>query len=140
MRRGGRLVGPPTPMRALRTRRLLRQLARTTRESSRCVDRPPDRPEFRARRGLVLGLRRPAVRRGSPPTGSAAPSAGADGPGPSRASARGLDDQGSLTDVSLDLTRRTHGGATRVCADVPQSLTLAQQVPALIELDFEFPE
>ena len=56
--RHGRLVVPPAALRALRPRRLLRLLAVPARQPPCGGRRAPDRPELRARRGLVLGLRR----------------------------------------------------------------------------------
>jgi hypothetical protein len=65
------LVVPPPPVRALRPRRLLRLLAVPTREPPRRRPAPPDRPELRARRGMVLELRDRGIPRRSCP-GSAA--------------------------------------------------------------------
>ena len=55
--RGGRVVAPPAPLRRLRAHRLLRQLAQPARQRARPPGRPRHRPELRAGRGLVLGLR-----------------------------------------------------------------------------------
>ena len=75
VRRRRRLVGAPAPLRAVRAHRLLRLLAGPARERARGRDRPPDRAELRAGRGLVLGLRergllrRPGARRPAAPPG-----------------------------------------------------------------------
>ena len=88
--RGGRLVGPPAPLRGVRPRRLLRHLARPARHGPLPRDRPSDDPRASnparsgssttARRGWSNGpeLAPPAV-----PPGVTAGS-GARGPGPGR--------------------------------------------------------
>ena len=73
VRRGGRLVVPPAPVRPVRAHRLLRLVAVPARQRARQGGRPPGHPELRAARGVVLELPgRPAVRARTR-TGAAAP-------------------------------------------------------------------
>src|SRR5690348_16610354 len=92
------MVVSSAPMRAVRTHRLLRLLAGTARLSSCRGDRTPFRPQLRARRELVLGLRqRRLLRRAAVGAAGASPARPA-GAGSAGSRAGRLDEAPALTD------------------------------------------
>ena len=103
LRRGRRLVGPPAPVRAVRSRRLLRHVAVAARARARRGVGPPGRAHVRARRGLVLGLRGRGVRASRAASTSPLPCTGRSTrpPPDPRAACRPTGGRGSTDGVSL---------------------------------------
>src|SRR5690606_32497185 len=90
VRRRGRLVGPPAPVRAVRPHRLLRLVSGPARDRALPRDRPPAGPQLRAGRGLVLGLPHERAAGGPRPARTPAPAARPGGPRPRGAGPGGL--------------------------------------------------
>lgn len=111
-----RLVVPSAALRPVRPCRLLRLVAVAACEPACVRGRPPDRPDLRARRGLVLGLpARTAPRRAGARAAAAPPTratgAGASGPGATRLAATA-----PLAGSAVPLRRRTFTTCGGPCA------------------------
>jgi hypothetical protein len=78
------VVATPTALRGVRPHWVLRQLTQPARDRSRPLVRSPCHPQFRARRGLVLGLQDKRICRRSSSRTPAAPSCQPTGAGPGR--------------------------------------------------------
>ena len=102
------LVVPPASVCALRPCRLLRLVAVAAREPPRRGRAAPGRPELRARRGLVLGLRNRGVPRRSRPGSAAPPPARPARSRTGRTRARQTG-SGCCTEVKSDLSPLTPG-------------------------------
>ena len=94
------LVVPSPPLREMRPYRLLRLVTVAACEPPCRRSASPGRPELRARRGLVLGLRDGGVPRGSRPGSAESSSRRSAGAGTSRPRARGMAAAAALTRMS----------------------------------------